>query len=48
MSAREKPFGAPGLRPAALSVFGLILVAGLLGGCGSLFNGDKNVVEDPN
>ena len=48
MSAREKPFGAPGLRPAALSVLGLLLVAGLLGGCGSLLNGDKNVVEDPN
>ena len=48
MSALEKPFGAPGLRPAALSFLGLILVAGLLGGCGSLFNGDKNVVEDPN
>jgi outer membrane protein assembly factor BamD len=31
-----------------LSVLGLLLVAGLLGGCGSLLNGDKNVVEDPN
>ena len=48
MSALEKPFGAPGLRPAALGFLGLILLAGLLGGCGSLFNGDKNVVEDPN
>jgi outer membrane protein assembly factor BamD len=48
MSALEKPFGAPGLRLAALSILGPILVAGLLGGCGSLLNGDKNVVEDPN
>ena len=48
MSALEKPYGAPGLRLAALSFLGLILVAGLLGGCGSLLNGDKNVVEDPN
>ena len=48
MSALEKPFGAPGLRRAALSILGLLLVAGLLGGCGSLLNGDKNVVEDPN
>ena len=34
--------------PAPLSILGLLLVAGLLGGCGSLLNGDKNVVEDPN
>jgi outer membrane protein assembly factor BamD len=48
MSALEKPFGVPGLRLAALSILGPMLVAGLLSGCGSLLNGDKNVVEDPN
>lgn len=48
MSALEKPFGAPGLRRAPLSILGLLLVAGLLGGCGSLLSGDKDVVEDPN
>ncbi len=48
MSALEKPFVAPGLRAAPLSILGLLLVAGLLGGCGSLLTGDKNVVEDPN
>jgi outer membrane protein assembly factor BamD len=48
MSALEKPFGALGLRRARLSTLGLLLVAGLLGGCGSLLSGDKDVVEDPN
>jgi len=48
MSALEKPFGALGLRRAPLSILGLLLVAGLLGGCGSLLSGDKDVVEDPN
>jgi outer membrane protein assembly factor BamD len=48
MSALEKPFGALGLRGARLSTLGLLLVAGLLGGCGSLLSGDKDVVEDPN
>jgi len=48
MSALEKPFGAPGLHRAPLSILGLLLVAGLLGGCGSLLSGDKDVVEDPN
>jgi outer membrane protein assembly factor BamD len=48
MSALEKPFGASGLRRAPLSILGLLLVAGLLGGCGSLLSGDKDVVEDPN
>lgn len=48
MSAPGKLQGAPRHRSAPFSMFGVLLVAGLLAGCGGSLWGNKEVVEDPN